>query len=129
MSDDSLKDVLQKAVEKSIAADVIANIDPEEREKILTQAVTRTMNDYQFRQALDSAIREQAIKEAEKWMEDDHFKDLLTDAMGKVFEKLTEALPAAFLATIIQGFGSKERYNNPNFYEILQDLLGIKESK
>jgi len=127
---EALSNALSRAIEQTLARDLIDNISDEDRNEILIAAMAKALNDYQFKSALESVIRDRALLLATEWSKTPEFEDMLTEQMGEVFVKVKESLAPCFLATIVDGFGSRnDRLNKPNFYQRICQALGIEEKK
>lgn len=127
---DQTNDILQKAIEASLAKEILSQISTEEKHRILAEAVSKVLAGWEFRRQLENAVKKVAGEAIEEIIKEPTFQDEIKDAASTALGELLEAVIPALLSTLMVGFRSgSERYNQSEFFSAVQAILNTKANQ
>ena len=101
---------VQEVIRTHLASHILESIPTEQRDAMLVESLTRAINDYSFRQAIENAIGQKVQELALKIIERPEYQERLVaaaeDAVQDLLRDIPEALRMSLVSSIHPGSGT-----------------------
>lgn len=97
--DQSVKDIVSNA----IALQVLGELRPENKDKLLAQAVAQVLDGYTLKSVVEKAVAERVKEFVETQIKQGVYDGAIVSAIGEGMRIVLNALPKAYAAMVVEG--------------------------
>lgn len=121
----------KEAVMAKLASEVIENLPQEERDKVLTDLLSKSLNGWEVHNAVEDAITQIAKKDMVEYISRPEVRERIRLLATQTAESFIDALPATLADILVRSMTGKHHYDSKDtdFTRALQKYFKIDPDK